>query len=128
MYKPRPDRPVTLPLMRLRLPVAGWVSLMHRVSGVLLLFSLPFGLFALQQSLRGPDEFACIQEKMMHPAGRLVILLVVWALAQHLFAGIRHLLMDLHWGVGLSSARLSGLWVMGCTALVVLFAAWRLFS
>ena len=128
MYKARPDRPVTLPLMRLRLPLPGWVSLLHRVSGVLLFLSLPIALFALQQSLRGPEEFSCIQEKLMHPAGRAVVLLVVWALAHHLFAGIRHLLMDLHIGVGLASARRSGVWVMGGTTLVVLLTAWRLFA
>lgn len=128
MYKARPDRPVTLPLISLRLPLPGWVSLLHRVSGVLLFLSLPVALFALQQSLRGPEEFACIQEKVMHPAGRMAVLIMVWALAHHLFAGIRHLLMDLHVGVDLASARRSGMWVMSCTAFVVLFTAWRLFA
>ncbi len=128
MYRSRPDRPVTLPLMKLRLPLAGWLSLLHRVSGVLLFVSLPVALYALQESLLGQDEFERIRHALTHPASRVAVLIVVWALAHHLFAGIRHLLMDLHLGVGLSAARQSGMWVLGCSAVVVLLTAWSLFA
>jgi len=57
-----------------------------------------------------------------------VLLLLAWALAHHLFAGIRHLLMDLHWGVNLHAARRSALVVAVAAGLVALFTAWRLFA
>lgn len=128
MYKARPDRPVTLPLLKLRLPLAGWVSLLHRVSGVLLFFSLPFTLFAFQQSLRASESFERIQQCLMQPLARVVLLLAVWALAHHLFAGIRHLLMDLHWGTSLSAARYSAAVVAVAGGLVAALTAWRLFA
>lgn len=128
MYKARSDRPVTLPLMRLRLPLAGWVSFLHRLSGVLLFLSLPLVLYAFQQSLRGPETFERFQQLFAHPLVRIVLLLLAWALAHHLFAGIRHLLMDLHWGVNLHAARRSALVVAVAAGLVALFTAWRLFA
>jgi succinate dehydrogenase / fumarate reductase cytochrome b subunit len=127
MYKARPDRPVTLPLLKLRLPLAGWVSLLHRVSGVLLFFSLPFALYAFQQSLRSPESFERIQQCLMQPLARVALLLAVWALAHHLFAGIRHLLMDLHWGTSLQAARRSALAVAVAAGMVAMLTAWRLF-
>lgn len=128
MYKARPDRPVTLPLMSLRLPLAGWVSFMHRVSGVLLFLCLPLALVALDRSLSGPEAFDEVRQQMARPAVRLLLLAMIWALAHHLFAGIRHLLMDLHFGVSLPAARRSALAVAVGGGLVALATAWRLFA
>lgn len=128
MYKTRAERPVTLPLLRLRLPLPGWVSLLHRVSGVLLFISLPLAIYVFQQSLRGADSFEQVRQQLMAPWARLLLLLVVWALAHHLFAGIRHLLMDVHWGVSLASARRSALLVVLAGGLVAAITAWRLFA
>ncbi len=128
MYKARSDRPVTLPLMRLHLPLAGWVSFLHRVSGVLLFFSLPLALYALERSLSGPQTFDEVRQQMAQPAVRLLLLVMIWALAHHLFAGIRHLLMDLHFGVNLVAARRSALIVAVAGGLVAFATAWRLFA
>lgn len=128
MAKTRAERPVTLPLPRLRLPLPGWVSLLHRVSGVLLFFSLPLAIYVFQQSLLGADSFEQIRQQLMAPWARLLLLLAVWALAHHLFAGIRHLLMDVHWGVRLASARRSALLVVLAGGLVAVVTAWRLFA
>lgn len=128
MYKARPDRPVTLPLLSLRLPLAGWVSFLHRVSGVLLFLCLPLALYALDRALKGPEAYDAVRELLAQPAVRILLLLAVWALAHHLFAGIRHLLMDLHFGVGLPAARRSALIVTVAGGLVALATAWRLFA
>ena len=126
MPKARAERPVTLPLLKLRLPLAGWVSLLHRISGVLLFFSLPLALYAFEQSLLGPESFERIRQQLMQPMARIALLLVVWALAHHLFAGIRHLLLDLHWGTSLHAARRSALGVAISGVLVAVITAWRL--
>jgi len=128
MYKARPDRPVTLPLLGLRLPLAGWVSFLHRVSGVLLFLCLPLALVALEKSLRGPEAFDEVRQQLMQPGVRVLLLLAVWALAHHLFAGIRHLFMDLHVGVRLATARRSALIVVVAGSVVALIMAWRLFA
>jgi succinate dehydrogenase / fumarate reductase cytochrome b subunit len=101
---------------------------MHRVSGVLLFFSLPLALYALDHSLRGSEAFDAMQQQMAQPAVRILLLLAVWALAHHLFAGIRHLLMDLHFGVSLVAARRSALIVAIAGGAVALITAWRLFA
>ena len=128
MYKARPDRPVTLPLLSLHLPLAGWVSFLHRVSGVLLFFSLPLALYVLDRALSGPEDFDAMRELLGQPVVRILLLLAAWALAHHLFAGIRHLLMDLHFGVSLVAARRSALIASVAGALVALVTAWRLFA
>jgi succinate dehydrogenase / fumarate reductase cytochrome b subunit len=128
MYKSRPDRPVTLPLLKLRLPMAGWVSLLHRLSGIILFVSLPFALYALDQSLSSEEGFADIQWQLAQPLPRIALLLMTWALAHHILAGIRHLFLDLHIGVDLAAARRSARWVVAGSGVIVLYFAWGLFA
>jgi succinate dehydrogenase / fumarate reductase cytochrome b subunit len=121
-------RPVYLNLFRIHLPLPGWVSILHRVSGALLFAALPLGVWGLSVSLADETGFQRIANWMMHPLARLVLLGLVWAFAQHFFAGLRHLALDAHWGVDLKHARQSSLAVMLASGLVTLLAAWRLFA
>lgn len=128
MDKPSRARPVSLPLLRLSLPLPAWVSLLHRLSGVLLVCFLPPALLALEKSLRGPEAFAEVVRQFDQPAARLALLVAVWALAHHALAGIRHLFLDLHLGVSLAAARRSALAVLLFGAAVAAVTAWRLFA
>ena len=92
-------RPVYLNLFRIHLPLAGWVSILHRVSGALLFVALPLGVWVLSVSLANEAGFRRIAGWLAHPLGKLVLLLLIAAFAQHLFAGLRHLALDAHWGV-----------------------------
>jgi succinate dehydrogenase / fumarate reductase cytochrome b subunit len=121
-------RPVYLNLFSIHLPLPGWVSILHRVSGALLFAALPLGVWGLSVSLADETGFQSIANWMMHPLARLVLLGLVWAFAQHFFAGLRHLALDAHWGVDLKHARQSSLAVMLASGLVTLLAAWRLFA
>jgi succinate dehydrogenase / fumarate reductase, cytochrome b subunit len=121
-------RPVYLDLFRIYLPLAGWVSILHRVTGVLLFAAVPLGVWALSISLSGESGFQQVTDWIVHPLARLLLLLLVWAFALHFFAGLRHLALDVHWGVELRRARQSSLAVMLATGLVTLLAAWSLFS
>jgi succinate dehydrogenase / fumarate reductase, cytochrome b subunit len=93
-------RPVFLDLTRIRFPVGAVASMGHRVSGVLLAVALPFAVFALQRSLEG--EAPRLAGWLRIPAA-----LLAWAAAHHLFAGIRHLLMEAGVGSSLQPARRS---------------------
>ena len=119
-------RPVYLNLFRIYLPLAGWVSILHRVTGVLLFAAVPLGVWALSVSLSGESGYQQVTDWIMHPLARLLLLLLVWAFALHFFAGLRHLALDVHWG--LQRGRQSSITVMLATGLVTLLAAWRLFS
>jgi succinate dehydrogenase / fumarate reductase cytochrome b subunit len=121
-------RPIYLNLLRIHLPLTGWVSILHRVSGVLLFAALPAGVWALSVSLSGEAGFRRMADTLAHPLVRLLVLLLVWAFAHHVFAGLRHLALDVHWGMDLKRARQSSLAVMLAAGLVALIAAWRLFA
>lgn len=123
--KPIP-RPVYLDLLRIRLPLPGWVSILHRVSGALLFLALPLGVWALSVSLSGEAGFQQAAAWMSHPLARLCMLGLVWAFAHHFFAGLRHLALDVHWGVDLRRARQGSLAVLAAAGLVTLLAAWGL--
>jgi succinate dehydrogenase / fumarate reductase cytochrome b subunit len=125
--KPNP-RPVYLNLLRIYLPLAGWVSVLHRVSGALLFLALPLAVWGLSVSLSGADGFRRMAGCFSFPLPRLFLLLVVWALAHHGFAGLRHLALDAHWGVAQRRAWQTSVAVLIATGLVTLFAAWRLFA
>lgn len=89
-------RPVYLNLFRIHLPLAGWVSILHRVSGVLLFAALPLGVWGLSVSLADESGFRRIADWMTHPLVRLVLLGLIWAFAHHVLAGVRHLALDVH--------------------------------
>ncbi len=92
-------RPVFLNLLRVRLPVAGLVSILHRITGVLLALLLPGLFYLLQLSLESEAGFRRVQELLAPAPARLLLLALIGLLAQHFFSGIRHLLLDLDLGV-----------------------------
>ena len=121
-------RPVYLNLLRIHLPLAGWVSILHRVSGALLFAVLPLGVWALSVSLSGEAGFRRVADGMTQPLTKLFLLFLTWAFAHHLFAGLRHLALDVRWGVDLYRARQTSIAVLLPAGPVPLLAAWRLFA
>ena len=105
----------------------GWVSILHRVTGVLLFLVLPICLYLLQHSLSGRDGYAEASAILDHPLAHALTLLAVVSLAHHTFAGLRHLALDLHCGVEKNLARLSARLVLVLSLLAALVAGWRLF-
>jgi succinate dehydrogenase / fumarate reductase cytochrome b subunit len=111
-------RPKFLNPLAIHLPVGAWVSILHRLTGLGLVVLLPAGLYVLDQSLRSPVFFENLRQGLAALPGRLLLLVVVWIAAQHLFAGIRHLLLDVDIGVDLKSARRSA-WATLAASLAV---------
>jgi len=99
-------------LFEIRLPLAGWISILHRVSGVLLFVSGIWLLFLLDRSLSSAAGFASIQHYLSFSLVKLSLLVLVWAYCHHLCAGIRFVLLDLHKGVDKASARRSSIVVL----------------
>lgn len=121
-------RPVYLDLLRIHLPLPGWVSILHRVSGVLLFVALPLGVGGLSLSLADEASFRRVTDVAAHPLAKLLWLSLIWAFAHHVLAGLRHLALDAHHGVGLKTARLSSVAVLLVAGLVTLAAALSLFA
>jgi succinate dehydrogenase / fumarate reductase cytochrome b subunit len=113
-------------LFEIRLPLAGWVSILHRVSGVLLFVSGIWLLFLLDRSLSSSAGFASIQHYLSFSLVKLSLLVLVWAYCHHLCAGIRFVLLDLHKGVDKASARRSSIMVLIVSLALTAFFGARL--
>ena len=113
-------------LFEIRLPLPGWVSILHRISGALLFVSLIWLLWMLDRSLSSEAAF----EKIRHYANlwpvKLTLLVLVWAYCHHFCAGIRYLFLDLDKGVDLKSARASSWAVLAVSLALTAGLGWKL--
>ncbi len=105
-----PKRPVNLNLLTFAFPVPAIVSILHRISGVILFLLIPALLALLACSLSSADGFNQVLSFFAHPLIKFFIWASLLALFYHLIAGVRHLLMDFHWGDSLKGGRL-GAWL-----------------
>lgn len=115
-------------LSNYRMPLSAIVSILHRVSGVIIFVLLPFILYLLQESLRSEISYAHYQGFVTYPLVKLIILGLVWAFLHHMFAGVRHLVMDLHIGLDKDSARKSSAAVLALSLTLTVLVALKLFG
>ena len=85
-----------------RLPAPGWVSILHRVSGVLMFLLLPFIIWMFDTSVSSEYSFARFRGAFTAGLGfvpgwfmKLVALSLIWAYLHHFIAGVRHVWMDI---------------------------------
>ncbi len=105
------------------MPVGALASITHRVTGLFLAFGIPFSVYVLELSLQSPQGYAQVIAWLDQLAFRVATIALAWALAHHLFAGIRHLLSDIDVGSQLPAARRSA-WIVNLGGVAVaLFAA-----
>lgn len=100
-------RPKNLDLTSIKLPLPGKLSILHRVSGVGIFLMLPLLLWIFQASVSSPESFAAFKAVAGLPLVKLILAGLTWAYMHHFCAGIRYLLLDVHVGVDLQSARRS---------------------
>jgi succinate dehydrogenase / fumarate reductase, cytochrome b subunit len=106
-------------LFEIRLPVPGWVSILHRISGALLFFPfVAWVLYLLDTSLRSQQGFDYVHQYATLPPVKLGLLVLVWAYAHHFCAGIRYLFLDIDKGVDLQTARLTS-WIVILAAVLL---------
>jgi succinate dehydrogenase / fumarate reductase cytochrome b subunit len=116
-------------ILSYRLPPAGIVSILHRVSGALLfLVGIPFSLYLLQQSLNSEISFESYRAIVGSIPGKLVLLALIWAFVHHSVAGIRYLLLDRHVGIQKMAAAKSATAVLGITAVLTVILGLKLFG
>lgn len=119
------SRPVNLNLFTIRFPNHAIVSILHRVSGVLIFLCIPALLWLLQVSLRAPEDFMMLQAYLALPIVKLLIWIFLSGLAYHLVAGIRHLIMDMGIGESLAGGRLGANLVLTiATVLIISIGVW----
>jgi succinate dehydrogenase / fumarate reductase cytochrome b subunit len=113
-------------LFEIRLPIAGRLSILHRVSGALLFLALVWLLWMLDRSLASEAGF----EQVKRYAGlwpvKLALLGLVWAYCHHFCAGIRYLFLDLDKGVDKETATLTAWAAFAMSLALTAFLGWKL--
>ena len=128
--KPRPQfRNIGLnDLMNYRLPMAGKVSILHRVSGALLFLCLPLLISLFAMSVTTEQGFNAMSVVAGNPIMKLVLLVLIWGYLHHFCAGIRYLMLDLHIGVDKQGAAKSASMVLGVSLALTLVFGLKLFG
>lgn len=120
-------RPKNLNLFTIKLPINAVVSIMHRASGIGLFLLVPLMLLAMQQSLASEASYLALRQLFDHGLVKLFLIACSWAFFHHFYAGIRHLLQDVHWMTSLQKSRFTGRVVLVLVGLSVLMFAWSIF-
>lgn len=121
-------------ILRYRLPPAGIVSILHRVSGVLMFLLLPFVIWIFDKSVTSEvsyEQFAALFAAGAGPMPgafyKLVALALIWAYLHHLIAGVRHLWMDATHAVTKGFGHSSALVTLGLSLLLTAALGYKLF-
>lgn len=101
------QRPKFLNLAEIRLPLPGYASILHRVSGAGLFLMLPLLIWLLQLSLGSAESFETLKAVAGNPLVKLILFGLLWAFLHHFCMGIRVLLIDIQVGVEKQAARAS---------------------
>jgi succinate dehydrogenase / fumarate reductase, cytochrome b subunit len=114
-----------------RLPAAGWVSILHRISGALMFVLLPFIIWLFDKSVSSEISFTKFKSALNLGVGiypgwfiQLTLLALIWAYLHHLIAGLRHLYMDATHSVSREFGRSSAVFTLSASiGLTVLLGA-----
>ena len=118
-------RPVNLDITTIKLPLPAYTSILHRVSGVILFVGIAFLLYGLDLSLDSREGFEQLKSCLQGPIARFIAWGLLSALAYHLVAGIKHLLMDIGIGEGKESSVVGARLTIAVSAvLIVLAGVW----
>ena len=117
-----------------RLPPAGIVSILHRISGALMFLLLPFVVWLLDVSLTSEISYERFTNAFVAGIGwlpgwfvKLVVLALIWAYLHHAIAGLRHLWMDTTHSVSKQQGEMSAWITLGASGVLTLALAIKLF-
>ncbi len=117
-----------------RLPPAGIVSILHRISGVLMFLLMPFIIWMFDASVTSEVSYGVFKAAFAAGVGfvpgwfvKLVVLALIWAYLHHLIAGIRHLWMDATHAVTKQFGHSSAIATLAISVLLTLALGFKLF-
>jgi len=133
--KKRPGEMRLLDATQYRLPPAGVVSILHRISGLLLLVLMPFVIWLFDTSVTSEVSFEQFRGAFLGGIGfvpafvvKLVTLVLIWSFLQHFCAGVRHLYMDFTHKVTKEFGRTSALVAMAVAIVLTIAFGFKLFT
>jgi succinate dehydrogenase / fumarate reductase cytochrome b subunit len=142
LAKQRPQRPefrninALSDLPSYRLPPAGWVSILHRISGFIMFLLMPFIIWMFDTSISSEISFekfkAAFNIGMLGLPGfiwKLAALALIWAYLHHFIAGLRHLWMDVsHAAVSKEFGKSSAIFTLAASIALTLDLGAKLFG
>jgi len=120
---PKGNRPLSPHLQVYRPQITSILSIVHRLTGVALVFGALLLAYWLTSAAYGPEEFARAQRFLASWFGQLVLLGMTFALFYHLANGIRHLAWDSGYGFDMGRLRASG-WIVVAVSVVLTTITW----
>jgi succinate dehydrogenase / fumarate reductase cytochrome b subunit len=121
--------------MQYRLPLAGVVSILHRVSGLLMFMLLPFIVWLFDVSLTSEISYERFTSAFVAGIGflpgwfiKLVALALIWSYLHHFIAGVRHLWMDMTHSVTKEQGRSSAVVTLAASVVLTVALGAKLFG
>jgi len=118
-----------------RLPVAGWISILHRISGFVMFLLLPFVVWMFDKSLTSEISYDEFTNVFVAGCGyapawlvKLVTLGLLWSYLHHFTAGVRHLWMDATHSVSKEQGRSSAVATLAISLLLTVLLGAKLFG
>ena len=135
MTRQRPGTMRLVDAVKYRLPLAGVVSILHRVSGAAMFALLPFVIWLFDNSVSSEATFDRFTSAFVAGIGvvpawfvKLVVLGLIWSYLHHLIAGVRHLWMDATHSVSLEQGRSSAIVTLVASAVLTVLLGAKLFG
>lgn len=116
-------------IIQYRLPLAGIISILHRISGAaMFLIGIPFVLYLFDLSLTSSLSWEQLKVVTGQWWVKIIALGFIWSFCHHFFCGFRYLLLDMHKGLEKSQAKQSAMAVMVLSLIATAFFAYQLFK
>jgi succinate dehydrogenase / fumarate reductase cytochrome b subunit len=112
------SRPRFLNPFKIKMPVTAVLSIAHRISGLLMVMSIPFVIYAFQLSVSSEEGFSIVMNALQQTWVNVILIGLTWSLSHHFVSGIRFLLIDIDVGVEKQAARFTA-WVTHAIALTI---------
>ncbi len=117
-------RPVNLDLTKIDFPLTAILSILHRVSGVIIFLCLPFMLYLLYEAYAS-RTFANLFVLMLHRGVRIEVWFMLSAVFFHGIAGMRHLMMDLGYFESMRAGKITAIMSLVLSfIIIVLLGFW----
>jgi succinate dehydrogenase / fumarate reductase cytochrome b subunit len=121
--------------LQYRLPLAGWVSILHRASGALMFALLPLIIWLFDTSVTSEVSFMRFTSAFSAGIGfvpgwlvKLAVLALIWSYLHHFIAGVRHLWMDAMHTVSLEQGRSSAVVTLAFSLLLTVALGAKLYG
>lgn len=114
-------RPVNLDIGSMQLPITAYVSISHRLSGVILFLASGLMVWALDTSLSSEEGFNTIKATLTHPITKVIVWAIASALSYHALSGLKHIVMDFGIGESMRGGIIGARLVIGLAVVTTIF-------